>query len=110
MAPQTTLKVPCEDDSVEEEQSNGIESVPSPLGASEVTEGPTPAQSNQPVSHQSEQFLFSITQQMTQNMANRQADSSSEASRPSAFENASMKAPHCIYGTRTFKVGTFIQS
>ncbi|MBW0585164.1 hypothetical protein O181_124879, partial [Austropuccinia psidii MF-1] len=40
-----------EEDSVEEEESDGTEGVPAPVGESQGTESPTPAQSNQPVSH-----------------------------------------------------------
>ncbi|MBW0552775.1 hypothetical protein O181_092490 [Austropuccinia psidii MF-1] len=47
---------------------------------------------------------------MTHIMANLQADSSSEASRPLAFKTPSMKAPECFHGTQTFKVRSFIQS
>ncbi|MBW0486271.1 hypothetical protein O181_025986 [Austropuccinia psidii MF-1] len=43
-------------------------------------------------------------------MANLQADSSSEASRPPAFKTSSMKAPECFDGTQPFKVRSFIQS
>ncbi|MBW0536222.1 hypothetical protein O181_075937 [Austropuccinia psidii MF-1] len=43
-------------------------------------------------------------------MANLQADSSSEASRPPAFKTPSMKAPECFDGTQPFKVRSFIQS
>ncbi|MBW0557416.1 hypothetical protein O181_097131 [Austropuccinia psidii MF-1] len=43
-----------EENSAEEEESDGTEGVPAPVGASQGTEGPTLAQSNQPVSHQSE--------------------------------------------------------
>ncbi|MBW0508038.1 hypothetical protein O181_047753 [Austropuccinia psidii MF-1] len=74
------------------------------------TGGPTLAQSNQPVSHQSEPSLLAIMQQMTQIMANLQAASSSEASRPPAFKTPSMKAPECFDGTQPFKVRSFIQS
>ncbi|MBW0462761.1 hypothetical protein O181_002476 [Austropuccinia psidii MF-1] len=70
-----------EENYVEEEESNGTEGVPAPVGASQGTGGPTLAQSNQPVSHQSEPSLLAIMQQMTQIMANLQAASSSEASR-----------------------------
>ncbi|MBW0578551.1 hypothetical protein O181_118266, partial [Austropuccinia psidii MF-1] len=63
------------------------------------TEGPTLAHSNQ-----SEPYLLAIMQEMTQIMANIQADSSSEASRPQAFKNPSMKAPECLDGTQPFKV------
>ncbi|MBW0474844.1 hypothetical protein O181_014559 [Austropuccinia psidii MF-1] len=49
-------------------------------------------------------------QQMTQIMANLQADSSSEASRPPDFKTPSMKAPECFYGTQPFKVRSLIQS
>ncbi|MBW0472033.1 hypothetical protein O181_011748 [Austropuccinia psidii MF-1] len=73
----TTFKDPGEDggeeeSSVEEEESYGTESVPAPVGASQGTGGPTLAQSNQPVSHQSETSLLAIMQQMTQIMANLQ--------------------------------------
>ncbi|MBW0562363.1 hypothetical protein O181_102078 [Austropuccinia psidii MF-1] len=79
-----------EENSVEEEESN--------------------AQSNQPVSHQSEPSLLAIMQQMTQIMDNLQEDSSSEASRPPAFKTLSMKAPECFERTQPFKVRSFIQS
>ncbi|MBW0494217.1 hypothetical protein O181_033932 [Austropuccinia psidii MF-1] len=58
-----------EENSVEEEESDGTEGIPAPVGASQGTEGPTLAQSNQPVSHKSEQYLLAIMQQMTQIMA-----------------------------------------
>ncbi|MBW0460795.1 hypothetical protein O181_000510 [Austropuccinia psidii MF-1] len=48
--------------------------------------------------------------QMTQIMANLQENSSSEASRPPAFNTSSMKAPYFFDGTQPFKVRTFIQS
>ncbi|MBW0536187.1 hypothetical protein O181_075902 [Austropuccinia psidii MF-1] len=47
---------------------------------------------------------------MTHIMANLQAASSSEASRPPAFKTPSMKAPECFDGTQPFKVRIFIQS
>ncbi|MBW0553731.1 hypothetical protein O181_093446 [Austropuccinia psidii MF-1] len=112
----TTLKGPGEDGEeeeenfVEEEGFDGTEGVPSPVGASQGTGGPTLAQCNQPVSHQSEPSLFAITQQMTQIMANLQEASSSEASIPPAFKTPSMKEPECFYGTQPFKVRSFIQS
>ncbi|MBW0534015.1 hypothetical protein O181_073730 [Austropuccinia psidii MF-1] len=68
------------------------------------TEGPTLAQSNKPVSHQSEPYLLAIMQQMTQIMANIQA------SRPPAFKTPSIKAPECFDRTQPFKVRSFIQS
>ncbi|MBW0496124.1 hypothetical protein O181_035839 [Austropuccinia psidii MF-1] len=80
----TTFKGPGEDgeeeeeNSVEKEQSDGTEGVPAPVGASQGTEGPTLAQSNKPVSHQSEPSLLAIMQKMTQIMANIQAASSSD--------------------------------
>ncbi|MBW0463844.1 hypothetical protein O181_003559 [Austropuccinia psidii MF-1] len=43
-------------------------------------------------------------------MANLQAASSSEASRPPAFKTPSIKAPECFDGTQPFKVQSFIQS
>ncbi|MBW0536924.1 hypothetical protein O181_076639 [Austropuccinia psidii MF-1] len=84
----TSLKVQGEDDddeeenSVEEEESDGTEGVPAPVGASQSTGGPTLAQSDQPISHQSEPSLLAIMQQMNQIMANLQAASSSGSSRP----------------------------
>ncbi|MBW0555931.1 hypothetical protein O181_095646 [Austropuccinia psidii MF-1] len=107
---------PCEDgeeeeeNSVEEEESDGTEGVPAPVEAPQGTGGPTLAQSNQPVSHHSEPYLLAIMQQMTQIMANLQEASSSEASRPPAFKTPSMKAPECFDGTQPFKVRSFIQS
>ncbi|MBW0524876.1 hypothetical protein O181_064591 [Austropuccinia psidii MF-1] len=74
------------------------------------TGGPTLAQSDQPVSHQSEPSLLAIIQQRIQIMANIQTASSSESSRPPALETPSMKAPECFYGTQPFKVTSFIQS
>ncbi|MBW0475178.1 hypothetical protein O181_014893 [Austropuccinia psidii MF-1] len=99
-----------EKNSVEEEESDGTEGDPAPVGASQGTGGPTIAQSNQPVSHKSEPSLMDIMQQMTQVMANLQAASSSEASRPPAFNTPSMKAPECFDGTQPFKVRSFIKS
>ncbi|MBW0523926.1 hypothetical protein O181_063641 [Austropuccinia psidii MF-1] len=80
----TSLKVPGEDDEVEgenlveEEESDGTEAAPAPVGAPQGTGRPTLAQSDQPVSHQSAPFLLAIMQKMTQIMANLQAASSSE--------------------------------
>ncbi|MBW0582040.1 hypothetical protein O181_121755 [Austropuccinia psidii MF-1] len=71
---------------------------------------PTLAQSDQPASHQSEPSLLAIMQHMTQIMANLQAASSSESSRPPAFKTPSMKAPEFFDGTQPFKVRIFIQS
>ncbi|MBW0542199.1 hypothetical protein O181_081914 [Austropuccinia psidii MF-1] len=110
MAPQKiNLKGPGEDGEEEEEVSDSTEGVPAPVGASQGTGGPTLAQSDQPVSHQSELSLLAIMQQMTQIMANLQEDSFSEASRPPAFKTQSMKAPECFDGTQPFKVRSFIQ-
>ncbi|MBW0493663.1 hypothetical protein O181_033378 [Austropuccinia psidii MF-1] len=99
-----------EENSVEEEGSNGTEAALAPVGASEGTRGPTLAQSYQPVSHQTEPSLLAIMQQMTQIMANLQAAASSEVSRPPAFKTQSMKALECFDGTQPFKVRSFIQS
>ncbi|MBW0500387.1 hypothetical protein O181_040102 [Austropuccinia psidii MF-1] len=107
----TTLKGPGEDgeeeeeNSVEEEGSDGTEGIPALVGASQGTGGPTLAQSNQPFSHQSEPSLLAIMQQMTQIMANLQAASSTPA-----FKTPSMKASECFDGTQPFKVRSFIQS
>ncbi|MBW0577133.1 hypothetical protein O181_116848 [Austropuccinia psidii MF-1] len=99
-----------EENSVDEEESDGTEGVPAPVGASQSSGGPTLAQSDQPVSHQCEQYLLDIMQQMTQILANLQAASSSKSSRPPAFKTPSMKAPVCFDGTQPFKVSSFIQS
>ncbi|MBW0573032.1 hypothetical protein O181_112747 [Austropuccinia psidii MF-1] len=98
------------ENSVEEEESDGTEGVPAPVEASRGTGGPTLAQSNQLVSNQCEPSLLAIMQQMTQIMANLQAASSSEASRPPALKTQSMKAPEWFDGTQPFKVRSFIQS
>ncbi|MBW0484855.1 hypothetical protein O181_024570 [Austropuccinia psidii MF-1] len=99
-----------EENSVEEEESDGTAGAPAPVGVPQGTGGPTLAQSDQPVSHQSEPSLLAIMQQMTQIMDNLQAASSSESSRPPAFKTLSMKAPKCFDGTQPFKVRSFIQS
>ncbi|MBW0478983.1 hypothetical protein O181_018698 [Austropuccinia psidii MF-1] len=107
----TTIKSPGEDDaeeeenSVEEEGSDGTETSPTPVGASQGTGGSTLAHSNKPLSYQSEPSFLAIMKQMTQNMANIQA-----ALRPPAFGNSSMKAPAFFDGTKPFKVRSFIQS
>ncbi|MBW0506918.1 hypothetical protein O181_046633 [Austropuccinia psidii MF-1] len=62
----------------EEEDSDGTEGAPAPVGASQDIGRPTLAQSNKPVSNQSEPSLLAIMQKMTQSMANIQAASSSE--------------------------------
>ncbi|MBW0580456.1 hypothetical protein O181_120171 [Austropuccinia psidii MF-1] len=98
-----------EENFVEEEGSDGTEGVPAPLEASQGTGGPTLAQSNHPVSHQSEPSLLAIMRQMTQIMANLQAASSSEASRPPAFKTSSMEASECFDGTQPFKLRSFIK-
>ncbi|MBW0471818.1 hypothetical protein O181_011533 [Austropuccinia psidii MF-1] len=49
-------------------------------------------------------------QQMTQIMANLQDASSSESSRPPAFNTPSMKAPEFFDGTQPLNVRSFIQS
>ncbi|MBW0497567.1 hypothetical protein O181_037282 [Austropuccinia psidii MF-1] len=112
----TTFKGPGKDGEeeernyVEEEESEGTEGVPAPVGASQGTGGPTLAQYNQPVSHQSEPSLLANMQQMTRIMTNLQAASSSESSRPPTFKTLSMKAPECFYRTQPSKVRIFIQS
>ncbi|MBW0470775.1 hypothetical protein O181_010490 [Austropuccinia psidii MF-1] len=98
-----------EDNSVEEEYSDSYEAATAPVEESKGTEGSTLSQCNQPVSHQSEPSLLAIMQQMTQIMANLQAASTSEASRPPAFKTPSMKAPDLFYGTQPFEVRSFIQ-
>ncbi|MBW0509142.1 hypothetical protein O181_048857 [Austropuccinia psidii MF-1] len=82
--PRTTFKGLVEDgeeeeeNSAEEEESGGTEHVPAPVGASQGTGGPTLAQSDQSVSHQSEPSLLTIMHQLTQIMANFQEASVSE--------------------------------
>ncbi|MBW0571143.1 hypothetical protein O181_110858 [Austropuccinia psidii MF-1] len=66
--------------------------------------------SDQTVSHPSESSLLAIMQQITQIMANFQAASVSESSRPPAFKTPSMKAPECFDGNQPFKVRSLIQS
>ncbi|MBW0562724.1 hypothetical protein O181_102439 [Austropuccinia psidii MF-1] len=62
----TTFKSPGEyyeeeeENSVGEEESDGTEGVPAPVGESQATGGPTLAQSDLPVSHQSEPYLLAI--------------------------------------------------
>ncbi|MBW0527768.1 hypothetical protein O181_067483 [Austropuccinia psidii MF-1] len=99
-----------EENSVEEEESDGTKGAHAPVGVPQGTGGPTLAHSDQPVSHQSETFLLAIMQKMPQIMANLQAASTSELSRTPAFKTPSMKAPECFDGTQHFKVRSFIQS
>ncbi|MBW0555580.1 hypothetical protein O181_095295 [Austropuccinia psidii MF-1] len=95
----TTFRGPGEDgeeeeeNSVEEEESDGTEAGPACVGVSEGTSGPTLAQSAN-----------------DQIMGNLQASASSEVSRPPAFNTPSMKAPECFDRTQAFKVRSFIQS
>ncbi|MBW0497502.1 hypothetical protein O181_037217 [Austropuccinia psidii MF-1] len=112
---QTTYKGSGEDgeeeeNSVEEEESDGTEGVTPPVGESQGIGRLTLAQSDHPVSHQSEPSLLAIMQKMTQIMANLQAVSSSESSRPPAFNTLSMKAPEFFDGTHPFKFRFFIHS
>ncbi|MBW0528746.1 hypothetical protein O181_068461 [Austropuccinia psidii MF-1] len=110
-APQlrTTFKGPGEygkaeeDNSVAEEESDGTEFVPAPVGASQGIGGPTSSQSDQPVSHHYEPSFLVIMQQMTQIMGNFQEASSSESLRPPSFNTPSMKAPECFDGTQPLK-------
>ncbi|MBW0533321.1 hypothetical protein O181_073036 [Austropuccinia psidii MF-1] len=81
-----------EENSMEEEEYEGTESVPARLGAYQDAEGPLQA-SLISLSHQSEPSLLAMMQKMTQNIANHQAAASSEASRPLAFKTPSMKEP-----------------
>ncbi|MBW0576382.1 hypothetical protein O181_116097 [Austropuccinia psidii MF-1] len=112
----TTFRGPGEDgeeeeeNSVEEEEYDGTEAAPAPVGASEGTRRPTLVQSDKPVSHQTEPSLLAIMHQMTQIMANLQAAASFEVSRPPAFKTPSMKVPELFDGTQPFKVRSFIQS
>ncbi|MBW0575148.1 hypothetical protein O181_114863 [Austropuccinia psidii MF-1] len=99
-----------EENSVEEEDSDGTEGLPAPVGAAQGTGGPTVAQYDQPVSHQYEATLLAIMQQMTQTMANFQEASVSESSRTPAFKTPSMNAPECFDGTQPVKFRVFIQS
>ncbi|MBW0524604.1 hypothetical protein O181_064319 [Austropuccinia psidii MF-1] len=112
----TTFKGPGGDgeeeekNSVEGEESDGSESVPDPVGASQGIGGQTLAQSYQAVSHQSEPSLLALMQQMTQIMTNNQAASYFESLKPSSFKTPSMKAPECFDGTQPLKVRSSIQS
>ncbi|MBW0571907.1 hypothetical protein O181_111622 [Austropuccinia psidii MF-1] len=80
-----------EENSVEEEECDGTEGVPAPVEPPQGTGGPTLAQCDHPVSHQSEPSLFANMQQMTQIMANLQEASYSEGSRPPGFKTPSIK-------------------
>ncbi|MBW0470770.1 hypothetical protein O181_010485 [Austropuccinia psidii MF-1] len=84
----------------EEEGPEGTEVLPAPVGAFEGAGGTTLAQYNRAACPKSETSLFDIMQQMTQTMANLQADSSSESSRPPDLKTLSMKAPDCFDGTQ----------
>ncbi|MBW0563013.1 hypothetical protein O181_102728 [Austropuccinia psidii MF-1] len=86
-----------EENSVEEEEYDGTEGAPAPVGVPQGTGGPTLGQSYQPVSHWSEPSLLAIMQQMTKIMANLQAASSSESSRPPAFKTPSMKVSQGLF-------------
>ncbi|MBW0556404.1 hypothetical protein O181_096119 [Austropuccinia psidii MF-1] len=72
-----------EENSVEEEGSDGTEGASAPVGH---------------------------PQQITHIMANLQAISPSESSRPPAFKTPSMKVTECFDGTQPFKIRSFIQS
>ncbi|MBW0478468.1 hypothetical protein O181_018183 [Austropuccinia psidii MF-1] len=80
------------------EESDGTEGAPAPVGVSQGTGGPTLAPFHQPLSHQSEPSLLAIMKQMNQIIANLQATSSSESSRPPAFKTPSMKAQNALMG------------
>ncbi|MBW0537426.1 hypothetical protein O181_077141 [Austropuccinia psidii MF-1] len=84
---------------MEGEDSDGTKCVPAPLEASQGTGGPTITQSNQPVSHKSQQSLLAIIQKKTQIMANIQGALFSEASIPPALKTPAMKAPEFLDGT-----------
>ncbi|MBW0584053.1 hypothetical protein O181_123768 [Austropuccinia psidii MF-1] len=62
-----------EDNSVEEEQSDGNRAVTALVGASEMTGGPTLAQYNQLFSHKSYPSLLAIIKPITKIMAKLQA-------------------------------------
>ncbi|MBW0483009.1 hypothetical protein O181_022724 [Austropuccinia psidii MF-1] len=62
-----------EDNSVEEEQSDGNRAATASVGASEMTGGPTLAQSNQLFSHYSYPSLLAIIKPITKIMAKLQA-------------------------------------
>ncbi|MBW0474860.1 hypothetical protein O181_014575 [Austropuccinia psidii MF-1] len=97
------------EDCEEEEDSKDTEVVPAILGASNGTGGPNSTQYNNPVSHLYDPSILVIMKKMTQIMANIQAASSSQYSKPLAFKSSSMKAPDCFDGTKPFKVRYFIQ-
>ncbi|MBW0559352.1 hypothetical protein O181_099067 [Austropuccinia psidii MF-1] len=108
--PRTTLKGLVEDgeeeeeNCVEEEEPDGTEVVPAPVGESEGTGEPILARSNQPFSPQYEPSLLAIIKKMTQIIAHLQSASSSEVPRPPSFNTPSMKAPDFSYVTQPFKV------
>ncbi|MBW0590087.1 hypothetical protein O181_129802 [Austropuccinia psidii MF-1] len=77
-----------EENSVEDKGSDGTEGVPAPF----------------------EPSLLAIMQKMTQIIANIQAASSSDSSKPPEFKAPYMKAPECFDGTQPFKVRSSIKS
>ncbi|MBW0538795.1 hypothetical protein O181_078510 [Austropuccinia psidii MF-1] len=93
-----------DNNSVEEETSDGTEGAPAPVRGSQGTGGPALAEYKQ-----SEPSLLAIMQQMIEIMANLQAASYYEASIPPAFKTPSMKAPEFFDGSQPFKVRRFIQ-
>ncbi|MBW0519739.1 hypothetical protein O181_059454 [Austropuccinia psidii MF-1] len=68
-----------EEDYLEEEELEGTQVLPAPVGKPKSTGGKTLGQYNKPVSHQSETSLLAIMKQMTQIMANIQEELPSEA-------------------------------
>ncbi|MBW0499487.1 hypothetical protein O181_039202 [Austropuccinia psidii MF-1] len=112
----TTFKGPGEDgeegeeNSVKEEESDGMEGVPAPVVESQGTGRPTLAKYHHPFFHQSEPFSFTIMQKMTQIMANNQVASYSKELGPPAFKNSSRKTPECFDETQLLKLRSFIQS
>ncbi|MBW0466155.1 hypothetical protein O181_005870 [Austropuccinia psidii MF-1] len=68
-----------EENYVEEEELEGAQVLPEPVGKSKTTGGQTPYQYNKPVSHQSETSLLPIMKKITQIVANIQEELPSEA-------------------------------
>ncbi|MBW0510761.1 hypothetical protein O181_050476 [Austropuccinia psidii MF-1] len=99
------------EESVEEEDSGGIEVADALENAPEVPQGPNLALSSQPLVSQTEPSLLKMMEKMTQFMGQlTQAVTPRDNSKAPAFKTPSMKAPDSFDGTQAHKLREFIQS
>ncbi|MBW0557631.1 hypothetical protein O181_097346 [Austropuccinia psidii MF-1] len=99
------------EESVEEEESEETEVAAALSGASEVSEAPNLAHSNQPLVSQTEPNFLKMMKQITQLMGQlTQAVAPRDTSKAPTFKTPSMKAPDSFDGTKAFKLRGFIQS